>query len=45
MNNYSLERDKLFRKKFPNTKLEILSKIEYREIEANYKLLIDSWEN
>jgi hypothetical protein len=45
MNSYSLERDKLFRKKFPNIKLEILSKVEYKEIEENYKLFIDSWEN
>ncbi|MGA2911595.1 MAG: NUMOD3 domain-containing DNA-binding protein [Candidatus Levyibacteriota bacterium] len=45
MNNYSLERDKLFRKKFPKIKLEILSKVEYKEIEANYKPLIDFWEN
>ena len=45
MNAYSLERDKLFRQKFSHIKLEILSKEIYKEIEFNYKPLIDTWEN
>lgn len=45
MNKYSFERDRLFRQKFPDIKLEVLSKDKYRKIEANYKPLIDSWEN
>ena len=45
MNTYSLERDRLFRQKFPYIKLNILSKKEYQEIKANYKPLIDNWED
>ncbi|OGH10281.1 MAG: hypothetical protein A2152_01745 [Candidatus Levybacteria bacterium RBG_16_35_6] len=45
MGIYSLERDRLFRLKFPKVKLEVLSKLEYNEIEANYKPFIDGWEN
>ncbi|MBP9718987.1 MAG: hypothetical protein KBD46_00805 [Candidatus Levybacteria bacterium] len=42
---YSLQRDTSFRKKFPNIKLEVLGKKEYKEIEEYYKPLIDHWES
>ncbi len=45
MNNYSLERDQLFRKKYPDIKLEVLSRKEYKEIEFHYKPLIMYWES
>lgn len=45
MNEYSLNRDKLFREKYPNIRLDVISKIEYKEIETIYKPLIGSWEN
>lgn len=44
MNDYSFKRDQLFRIKYPHIKLEVLSKKEYKEIEADYKPLIDFWE-
>lgn len=44
MNSYSFQRDRLFREKYPQIKLEILSKKEYKEIEKYYRPLIDFWE-
>lgn len=44
MGNYSKERDKLFRKKYPQVQLEILSKEEYQQIKEHYQSLIDYWE-
>ncbi|KKU79997.1 MAG: hypothetical protein UY06_C0008G0008 [Candidatus Amesbacteria bacterium GW2011_GWA2_47_70] len=44
MNTYSLERDRLFREKYPNIGLEIISKPVYKQIEKEYKPLIDNWE-
>lgn len=45
MGDYSKMRDSLFRSKFPNTKLHILSKYEYKQIEQEYKPLIENWES
>lgn len=45
MNRYSLNRDRLFRERYPDIKLEILSKKEYEEIKINYRPLIDNWES
>ena len=45
MNEYSFNRDKLFREKYPNIRLDVISKKEYKAIEANYKPLIEPWEN
>src|SRR5260221_6256997 len=44
MGEYSLQRDTLFRKKFPNLKLELIMKEEYEEIKENYKYFIRNWE-
>lgn len=44
MNDYSFKRDQLFRIKYPHIKLEVLSRKEYKEIEVDYKPLIDFWE-
>lgn len=44
MNEYSFNRDKLFREKYPNIKLEIISKIVYLEIKKQYQPLIEYWE-
>lgn len=44
MNAYSFNRDRLFREKYPDIKLTVISKKEYKEIEENYHLLIDFWE-
>ncbi|KKS32060.1 MAG: hypothetical protein UU93_C0011G0021 [Candidatus Amesbacteria bacterium GW2011_GWA2_42_12] len=44
MNAYSLERDRLFREKFPTYHLEIISSPEYKCIEKDYKDLIENWE-
>jgi hypothetical protein len=41
---YSLQRDHLFRQKYPNIKLDLLLKKHYLEIKSNYKDLIDAWE-
>lgn len=41
---YSLERDRLFRKKYPDIKLELILKDKYLEIKSNYKDLVDGWE-
>lgn len=45
MNGYSALRDKLFRKVFPNTKLDLVLKEDYLEIKKNYKDLVEAWEN
>lgn len=44
MGEYSQMRDREFRKRYPNIKLEILSKIEYEQITEQYKPLIAEWE-
>lgn len=44
MGEYSLMRDREFRKRFPNIKLDVISKEEYKQIEEQYKSLIDEWE-
>lgn len=44
MNAYSLERDRLFREKFPTYHLKIISKPEYKTIEKDYRGLIEGWE-
>lgn len=44
MGEYSQMRDREFRKRYPNIKLEILSKIEYEQITEQYKPLITEWE-
>ena len=41
---YSLERDSLFRQKYPNIELGLILKDNYLEIKSNYKDLVDSWE-
>lgn len=41
---YSLERDTLFRQRYPNIKLELILKEDYLNIKSNYKELIDNWE-
>jgi len=41
---YSLQRDLLFREKYPNIKLYLLLKKQYLEIKSNYKDFIDLWE-
>jgi len=45
MNEYSTMRDKLFRIKFPNIKLELILKNDYLNIIENYKDLVEAWEN
>lgn len=45
MNDYSLLRDTLFRKIFPDIKLELITKNEYLDITKNYKDLVEAWEN
>lgn len=44
MGTYSLERDSLFRQKYPNHKLDLILKEDYKVIENNYKDLITNWE-
>ena len=44
MNDYSRERDRLFRQKYPNIKLEIISKEKYKQLESVFKPLIYKWE-
>ena len=44
MNEYSLNRDRLFRKLYPDIELVVISKSEYKEIKENYKPFIDCWE-
>jgi len=41
---YSLERDVLFRQKYPHVKLVLILKDDYLEIKSNYKELVDNWE-
>ncbi len=45
MNDYSIERDRSFRKLNPDINLEIISKIEYKQLEKRYKKLISGWES
>jgi len=44
LGEYSLQRDKLFREKYPDIKLDLLLKDDYLEIKSNYKDLVDKWE-
>lgn len=44
MGQYSLERDQLFRQKYPLIKLELTLKNKYLEIKSNYQDLVDNWE-
>lgn len=44
MGQYSLERDRLFRQKYPQITLEVISSKEYKEIENQYKPIIETWE-
>lgn len=44
LGGYSLERDLLFRKKYPNTKLELILTKHYLNIKKCYKDLVDMWE-
>jgi hypothetical protein len=44
MGVYSLLRDKLFRVKFPNIKLELILKEDYLQIKSVYKHLVEGWE-
>lgn len=44
LNPYSVERDRLFREKFPDVNLVMILKDEYKTIEMNYKDLIPEWE-
>lgn len=44
MGEYSTNRDRLFRERFPQISLEIISKTEYKLIEADYRELIENWE-
>lgn len=41
---YSKERDEKFRKLYPTIKLEIISKIEYTDLEKQYAKSIPTWE-
>ena len=45
MGNYSKMRDALFRSIYPNVKLHVLSKNEYKKIEKAYKPIIEHWES
>jgi len=44
MNEYSLNRDRLFRKLYPHIELVVISKSEYEKIKEDYQPLIDYWE-
>lgn len=44
LGDYSLERDQIFRKRYPNIKLELILKEDYLEIKSNYKYFIKNWE-
>lgn len=44
MGEYSLMRDQEFRKRYPKINLNVILKDEYKEIEHEYKPLIDEWE-
>jgi len=44
MGEYSLKRHNLFKEKFPNVKLELIMKEEYKEIKENYKDFVKNWE-
>lgn len=44
MSEFSYNRDKTFRKVFPNTKLDLILKDKYFEIKENYKNLVVNWE-
>ncbi len=44
MGDYSLNRDQMFRKIYPDIKLELILKKEYSEIKSNYKHFIKNWE-
>ena len=44
MGDYSIQRDKLFRQRYPHIKLDLILKDHYLQIEQQYKPLIDNWE-
>lgn len=44
MSEYSFNRDRTFRKVFPNIKLDLILKDKYIEIKENYKRLVENWE-
>ncbi|MEK7188782.1 MAG: hypothetical protein AAB685_02945 [Patescibacteria group bacterium] len=44
LGTYSLERDRVFRQKYPYIKLELLLKDDYLQIKSNYKHLVENWE-
>lgn len=44
LGDYSLKRDQVFRKIYPNIKLELILKNDYLEIKSNYKYFIRNWE-
>ena len=44
LGSYSLQRDFLFRKIYPNIKLDLILKNHYLEIKSYYKDLVDLWE-
>jgi hypothetical protein len=44
LGGYSLQRDKIFRQKYPNIRLGLILKADYLNIKANYKDLIKNWE-
>lgn len=45
MSKYSKERDRLFRKNYPQIKLSLILKGDYMAIKSNYRGLVDNWEN
>ncbi len=45
MSEYSKMRDNMFRRKFPDKKLDLILKETYLEIKTNYKDLVEAWEN
>jgi len=44
MNPYSQERDRLFREKFPQLKLDLIQKTDYIKIKDEYQPMINNWE-
>jgi hypothetical protein len=44
LGGYSLQRDKVFRQKYPHIKLGLILKVDYLNIKANYKDIVKNWE-
>jgi len=44
MGEYSAMRDRLFRERYPDIKLELLMKDDYLQVKENYKYFIKNWE-